>query len=98
MCRRLLGVALLATLAVAVALVAPAAVFAQSHGVTIQKVCTASPRTCSTDADCSDNNACTGTETCDTSIPNTTVCHITIKNADDFNDSITIKNAFAWID
>jgi hypothetical protein len=69
-------------------------VFAQSHGVTIQKACTASPRTCSSDADCSDNNACNGLETCDLSIPNTTVCHITVSNADGFNDSITIKNAF----
>src|SRR5690349_4177770 len=94
MCRRLFGLAFLVSLVVAVGLVAPAAVFALSHGVTIQKVCDATPRTCASDADCSDNNACNGTETCDLTIPHTTDCHITITNADGFLDSITVKNAF----
>src|SRR6266536_827594 len=95
MCRRFLELAVITTVVMVVGLLAPTEVMAQAgHGVTILKTCTEQVRTCTSDADCSDNNACNGLETCDTSISATTVCHITVANADTFGDTLTVKNAF----
>jgi len=78
-----------------VAFLTPGAVLAQNgHGVTIQKICTVSPRTCDSNADCTDNNACNGQETCNLDIPDHISCNITVTNADSFLDTLTVKNGF----
>ena len=63
------------------------------HGVAIAKVCQGPVRVCDSAADCSDGDECTE-DICDTSVPSTIQCQIQIAYFDDFDDTISITDAY----
>src|SRR6478672_6966251 len=66
------------------------------HGVSIFKSCVSPKNRCATDADCSDANACNGTEQCATEeAPGSNVldCTIQLTNPAEHCDNITLTDA-----
>lgn len=63
------------------------------HGLDVMKSCDGPKRSCATDADCTDGDACTE-DVCDPSIGNTADCSITATHADTCGDTTKISGAF----
>jgi len=70
---------------------------AQDHGIGIGKSCSGPVRTCDSDLDCDDGDACTFEE-CDLTIPDTLSCTFTASYNDGFDDTISILQAWDTVD
>jgi hypothetical protein len=66
------------------------------HGAGITKGCVQNISTCDVDADCDDADFCTE-EVCNTGLPDTMNCTFTVRNLDEFNDSLSVIDVFDTI-